>query len=286
MAASKTAFVFAGGGSLGAVQVGMLKALAAASVQPDVLLGSSVGAFNAAYVAHHPDRDSLTRLEAIWRAVRRGDVIPISPWQAFLGLFRHNYLVSAQGLEKLAWRHFGQSLLEDAPVECHLTATDLLDGSRVLLSSGLTVEALLASTAIPAVFPPLRQGNRLLIDGGVASNSPIGSSIECGADRGIVLPTGISCARQPSEMPANALEMAMHSLNLLITRQLVADAEVFRNRARITIVPPLCPLDVSIFSFEKTGELIERGEQQTLEWIDRGGLESTVVPEAIRPHRH
>jgi NTE family protein len=75
-----TAFVLSGGGSLGAVQVGMLQELAARGIRPDLLVGTSAGALNAAYVAGHgAEPAALDRLAAIWRALRRRDVFPLSP---------------------------------------------------------------------------------------------------------------------------------------------------------------------------------------------------------------
>lgn len=75
-----TAFVLSGGGSLGAVQVGMLQALTARGVEPDLLVGTSAGALNAAYVAGHGvSGASLDDLEAIWSSLRRRDVFPLQP---------------------------------------------------------------------------------------------------------------------------------------------------------------------------------------------------------------
>src|SRR5512145_3336756 len=83
----KTAFVFAGGGSFGAVQVGMLRALAAHGVAADMVVGSSVGAMNGAYFAGTPTAEGVARLEAIWRSLRRRDIFPVTP-RALFGLIR------------------------------------------------------------------------------------------------------------------------------------------------------------------------------------------------------
>ena len=78
-----TAFVFAGGGSLGAIQVGMLRALLSAGERPDLMVGESVGAINAAYFASAPSFEGVARLEQIWCGLRRADVFPITPATAF-----------------------------------------------------------------------------------------------------------------------------------------------------------------------------------------------------------
>src|SRR5437870_926045 len=98
-ATSRTAFVFAGGGSLGAVEVGMLKALVAHGVRADFVVGASVGAINAAYFAGDPSATGVARLEAVWRGIRRRDVFPVAPFSGLLGLFaRRDSLVKPEAL--------------------------------------------------------------------------------------------------------------------------------------------------------------------------------------------
>src|SRR5688572_24566733 len=97
----KTAFVLAGGGSFGAVQVGMLRELLARDIRPDLVVGASVGAINGAYLAGNPTAEGVTRLEAIWRSLRRGDVFPIG-WRTLIGLLgRRNFMVDSAGLRRL-----------------------------------------------------------------------------------------------------------------------------------------------------------------------------------------
>ena len=83
---SKTAFVLAGGGSLGAVEVGMLECLVAAGVRADLVVGASVGAINGAYFAAHPDSEGVQRLRAIWAGLHRRDIFPFAPFGGFLSL--------------------------------------------------------------------------------------------------------------------------------------------------------------------------------------------------------
>src|SRR6186997_1259008 len=98
----KTAFVLAGGGSLGAVQVGMLKALARHHIVPDLVVGASVGAINSAFYAASPNEDGIARLEFLWLKLHRGDVFPLSASNSSLGLFgKRDYLVSPAPLQSL-----------------------------------------------------------------------------------------------------------------------------------------------------------------------------------------
>jgi NTE family protein len=191
-----TAFVLTGGGSLGAVQVGMLQALAERGTRPDVLVGTSVGALNAAFVAGHGwNASSLDQLEQVWRSLRRKDVFPTRPHhQLFGALGRRPSLFSNRRLRRLIEEHQRFTRLEDAPIPLHVIATNELDGTDVVLSSGDPVEAVLASAAIPGVFPPIERDGLILVDGGISNNAPISHAAALGCDHVVVLPTGYSCS--------------------------------------------------------------------------------------------
>jgi NTE family protein len=280
---SRTAFVFAGGGSLGAVEVGMLKALVTRGLHADFVVGASVGAINAAYFAGDPSAAGVERLEAVWRGIRRQDVFPMALFTNMLGLLaRRDHLVDPEALEKLLAHHIPYRRLEEAQLPCHVVATDALGGGEVRFSSGLAAERLLASAAIPGVFPPVRIDGQYLFDGGVANNTPISTAVELGASRIIVLPTGFSCAL--TRPPRGALAMALHALNLLIARQLVRDAEHFSSAAELVIVPPLCPMEASPYDFSTIGKLINRAADATTRWLDRNGLQPGAIPCALKPH--
>jgi NTE family protein len=217
-----TAFVLAGGGSLGAVEVGMLKALTAHGLTADLVVGASVGAINAAYYAGRPTIAGVAALDAIWRKLETKDVFPFSPVKGFLGFVGwQDAFVDPGPLERLLRHAVPFQRIEDATLPCHIVATDVLDGGEVVLSRGPVLPALLASAAIPGVFPPVVHDGKTLFDGGVASNTPIATAIEKGAQRVIVLPTGYSCALKTP--PHGALALAIHALTLMIVHQLVTD---------------------------------------------------------------
>lgn len=282
IAQGKTAFVLAGGGSFGAIQVGMLRELVAHGVVPDLVVGASVGSLNGIHFCSDPTPAGVARLEAVWRGLRRSDVFPVSP-RNLLGIFMGGAsLVDPSGLRGLIARHLDLPQLQDTVIPVHVAATDLLTGASVLLSSGPAAEAILASCAIPGAFPPVRIGDRYLIDGAVASNTPVMAALALGCTRLVVLPTGFACAL--STAPTGALASAFHALNLLVARQLVRDLEQLAGRVEVATVPPLCPLAVSAYDFSRAGELIERAAQSTRRWLDSGGLEQQRIPGALRPH--
>jgi NTE family protein len=280
-----TAFVFAGGGSLGAVQVGMLKALTRLRVVPDFIVGASVGAINGIYFAAQPDEQGIARLERIWRRTRRADIFPISPFSGFLAMLgRRNHIVNPSLLQALIQSELPCKRLEDARVPCHVVATDVLTGTEVILTSGSVVEALLASAAIPAVFPVVSINNRHLMDGGVANNTPISTALKLGAHRVVVLPTGMSCTLEAP--PRGALAVALHALNLLIMRQLLNDIERYGADAELIVLPPICPLPYSAYDFSHTDELIHRAEAHTRLWLKKNGLHGAGTPPELQPHDH
>jgi NTE family protein len=282
-AAPQTAFVLAGGGSFGAVQVGMLRELLAEGVVPDFIVGSSVGAINGAYLAGSPTLQGVARLEALWRGLRRQDVFPVS-LRSVIGLLgRRNFVVDSCGVRRLLEDNLPYRALENAACPLHLVATDLLGGAVVALSAGPVVDAVLASCAIPAAFPPVRIGERYLVDGAVASNTPIRAAMELGASRLVVLPTGYACALESP--PRGALALMLHAVTLLTARQLVTDLERYSAEVEIVTVPPLCPLTVSPYDFSRGGELIERAATQTRRWLDQGGIGKHRIPGALRLHK-
>ncbi len=175
-----TAFVLSGGGSLGAVQVGMLRALADHDLRPDLLVGASAGALNAAFVAGRGVTPAaLDELAGIWCSLRRQDVFPFAPHRQLLALAgARPSLCAPDGLRRLITRHVGYDRLEDAAVPVHVVTTDVLSGTEVVLSRGDPVTAVMASAAIPGVFPTVTVDGRALFDGGVADNTPIRTLIE------------------------------------------------------------------------------------------------------------
>jgi NTE family protein len=263
------AFVLSGGGSLGAVQVGMLQSLADHDVHPDLLIGTSVGALNAAFVASHGmSVDSLSALARIWTSLRRRDVFPFRPSRVgAAALGRTPSLCDDTAIRSLIRRHLGVDRLEETTIPVHVVATDVRSGCEVALSHGDAVDAVMASAAIPAVFPAVHIDGRDLIDGGVTDNTALSQAIACGADRVYVLPTGYACALDRS--PDTALATALQALTLLIEQRLIGDIAHHSGHADIHVLPPLCPLSVSSTDFRHGAELIARSRAATGRWLDR-----------------
>jgi len=282
-ATQKTAFVFAGGGSLGAIQVGMLRELMHHGLDPDFVVGSSVGALNAAYFAGAPNAAGVDKLERIWCGLRRHDVFPVTLRSLLRFAGGEDHLIDPSNLRLLVKHHVPFLNLEDAAIPLHVIATNL-GGVAVCLSSGPAIDRILASAAIPAAFPSVRIDNQYLIDGAIGSNTAILTAAKLGATRIIVLPTGFACDLH--EPPRGAIARALHAITLLIANQIVRDLKELSGKVDVSIVPSLCPLDVSPYDFSNAEQLIERAAANTRTWIEGGGLLRSDIPGSLLPHTH
>jgi NTE family protein len=281
---AKTAFVLAGGGSFGAIQVGMMQSLARRGIGADMVVGSSVGALNGAFYAGDPTVAGVERLANIWRGLQRHDVFPLS-WKTLLAfLWRRDFLIPHDGIRKLIDDHIPYRNLEEARLPLHIVTTDIITGDSIVFSKGSTAEAIVASTAIPGAFSPVRYEDHFLADGALSSNTPVRIAVRNGARRLIILPTGHACANDAP--PVGAVANALHALTLLIARQLVGELENLGPEIEYFVVPPLCPLVGSPYDFTRSAEHIERARLVTDDWLAKGGLNQSEIPHELRPHDH
>jgi NTE family protein len=281
---TEAAFVLAGGGSLGAVQAGMLLELIAAGVQPDLIVGVSAGALNGAFLASDPSNSTVERIAELWRRVSTREALGLG-WRSLLGLVGlRECLADASGIRRILERELPCRDFGATRVPLHIVAADQTTGAEVVLNKGSVLDAVLASTAIPGVFAPVTIGGRSLVDGVIAAGTPIATAARLGATRLIVLPCGFTCVEKA--VPRHALGRAMHAITLLGARQLRQDFEHFAGRVRLTLVPPLCPLQYSSFDYSHGASLIETARASTRRWLDSGGLEHSGFPDQLVVHSH
>jgi NTE family protein len=280
----KTAFVLSGGASLGAIQVGMLRALYERGAVPELFVGTSAGALNAAFVASRPQTPrTADELGDVWRGLRRNRVFPVNPVTGLFGFLGvRDHLVPDSGLRGIVKSHIEVERLEEFPIALHVVAVDVVSGEEVRLSDGPAIDAVMASAAIPGVLAPVRWDGRALMDGGVANNTPISHAVELGAETIFVLPTGHACALE--EPPRSALGMALHAVSLLTQRRLIDDIEKHRDDAKLIVLPPPCPLAVQPVDFGRAEYLIERAYEDAVEFLDGGGAERPPIRMRMHPH--
>jgi NTE family protein len=245
-----------GGASLSALQVGMLRALYELGIAPDLLVATSAGAMNAAFVASRAQTVATTReLARIWRDLRRDDVFPLNPLIMVGGLLgKRDHLVPSGALRDLIARHLQFEDLAHAPIPLHVVGFDLDECREVMLSEGPAVEAVLGVAAVPGVLPPVPFGKRLLIDGGVVNNTPISHAVELGAERIYILSTQ---DRTPTrEATRGALAAAIGGIGLAVGSRLEGDLVRYADAAELILLPAPNPLHVQPTDFGHASRLI------------------------------
>ncbi|MGN6780113.1 MAG: patatin-like phospholipase family protein [Marmoricola sp.] len=275
-----TAFVLSGGGNLGAVQVGMLQALAEVGIGADVVVGTSAGALNAVHLAEHGcEGEAVDALAEVWARVRGRSLFRVRR-----GAVLHGPVCSSDGLRSLLGRHLGLALLEDARIPVHVVATDFLSGEEVDLDHGPATEAVLASCAIPGIFPAVSWEGRSLVDGGLADNAAISVAVAAGADEVFVLPAGYACALPAA--PTGLIGPLCHALSLLTHQRLVADVVRYRDQIDLTVLVPPCPLSVPPLDFHRSRELIDRARSRSLRQLREARGRRPRPDRDIALHRH
>jgi NTE family protein len=211
-----TAFVLGGGGVLGAVEVGMLRALLERGVRPDLVLGTSIGAFNGALVASQPELAVVERLTGLWasasnaRQAGYGDR-PLRTVRRAMQSGTH--LWSAEPLRLRLEDELGDRTFEELPVEFQVCAASIERSAEHWFTSGRVVDAVVASAAVPGLLPPAKVGDEHFLDGGIVNSVPLGRAVELGATQVFVLQVGrfdrpLKPPRRPWEVARVSFEIA------------------------------------------------------------------------------
>jgi NTE family protein len=280
----RPALVLSGGALLGAVQVGVLKVLFQAGFRPSLVVGTSVGALNGAFVAFHPKDGAIEQLEAIWHDLRASRVFGRNPLRmAYTLLNRGNCIFGNDLLEKIVCRELPVDDFAAAKVPLYLTAANLTKGEKVVFQEGPVSRAVLASTAVPGLFCPVESGGDLLVDGGLVANLDIETAIRAGAKEILAIDlTGLADSYQSS----NILGVLNRSMEILLREQVQRDIERFSTEVRITVVRPQFQHQHTISSFTHISHLIEKGESLGRRLVDecldaRGRLEGGIVTDEV-----
>jgi NTE family protein len=211
----RTAFVLGGGGLLGAVEVGMIRALMERDVVPDLVVGTSVGALNGLVVASDPTPGVVERLLDLWRSVAESsDVYGDPTWrQVTRALSTGTHLHSVEPLRERLEKEFGDRTFDQLTVPFQCCAASIERSAETWFSEGPVVPAVVASAAVPGLLPPARVGNEHYLDGGIVNSIPLGRAVELGATRVFVLQVGrvdrpLKAPRKPWEVARVSFEIA------------------------------------------------------------------------------
>jgi NTE family protein len=243
------AAVIAGGGVLGAAQVGFGYVLEQRGFLPDMIFGTSVGALNGAIVAAHPGT-AASRLDQVWTRVRRREVYPF-------GLLASRVsIVANHGLRRLIAGAELPRRIEELKIPFTAVATDLVTGDEVLLDEGDLESALLASAAIPGVLPPVEREGRTLIDGGVIAYVPVRAAQRAGAASLVVLSAGPEWPLSHALPPRRADAVATRAALLLGHRQIERDLLDVSAKIPTVVLPTGIDIWPAPWDFRHTQRLI------------------------------
>jgi NTE family protein len=212
--AGGTAIVLGGGGVLGAVQVGMVRALVEFGIRPDLVLGTSIGALNGAVLAALPPDEVADRLDALWRSPDAHALFAAGAFGRLRELARSGVAAhSAAPLRQAVTEVLGERCIEDLPVRFACCAARIEDAAEHWFDRGPVVDAVLASAAVPGLLPPAVVDGRHYLDGGLVNSIPLGRAVELDAKRVFVLQVGridqpLRPPRRPWEVALVAFEIA------------------------------------------------------------------------------
>jgi NTE family protein len=272
----RVAFVLSGGGNQAVAQVGMLRALVERDIVPDVVVGTSAGALNGCAVAYSPTIAGIARLANTWIELTTADVFPggkIS--RAWNVVRRGTYLFENQGLQALIDRSTAARSFADLAVPLRVVATDLETGEEVVLAQGPLKPALLASAALPGVFPVVSHGGRHLVDGGVVNTVPLWHAMSGPVDRVYVMNvTGSLHDREPR----SPLDVVMASFAHSRNQRFELEMRYMRPDIDVVVLPR--PRDArDLFDFSGAEALIDEAYALATAFLER---EDEAVDEPAR----
>ena len=296
-----TAFVLSSGGARGAVQVGSLKALIERGETPDVIVGTSIGSWNGAVLAMDPTERGVETLERVWRGLSTSRIL--LGWEPHLptaaSAFAGAYAVAAirrvtmgypslygdAGLRQLFNEHLAGARFEQTQVPFRVIASNLSSGGITVFGRGRMELALLASAAIPGIFPPVRIHGEIFVDGGALESSSLDAAIAMGARRIFVLDAGYEVTPELEEelqaliqrTPRNGRQPNAHALAVILERTatMMGRYQLDRTIAQapagveIHVLRPTSTMNEAALDFDHAAGWIDIAYEQARAYLDQ-----------------
>ena len=265
-----TAFVLGGAGNMGAIQLGMLRALLEREIVPDLVVGCSVGALNGGAIASGPTLETLQRLEALWLELSAKDVWPARPLVGAVQLLRSRpALNDNQGLRRVVEQFLPDATFADLEVPFACVATSLSTGGERWFTEGPLTEAVLASSALPALLPPVVVDGEMLIDGATVNVVPLGRAIEMGATRVFVLQ--LKDLHAGASPPRRPLDVLLRAFAISRNFRFVHELASVPDHVEVSVLPSPGFARLRYDGFSRTAELIERSHAAAAAHLDAQG---------------
>jgi NTE family protein len=264
-----TAFVLSGGGNQGVAQVGMLRALLERGHHPDVVIGTSVGALNGAVLATAPTLETVERLERVWTDLTGERIFPGNAFKrAWNVLRRDDHLISNEGLAEVIASAGPAATFEELAIPLRVVTTDLVSGDEMVFVRGPLHTALLASAALPGIFPPVDHDGLVLVDGAVVNLVPISHALAGPVDRIFVLDVSDPLTERPITSP---LDVAVRAFAISREQRFELELQWVPADVEVVVLPP--PVDDREFvDFSDGARLIDQAYHLTSQALD--GLEA------------
>ncbi len=263
------AFVLSGGANYGAQQAGALEVLFEHGLRPDMVMGVSAGALNAAWVAASPDLDGVRELARIWREDAATSIPAVGPLTALFrvvwgkdSLLPNDSLVQFLRRWPFSERAFGEFIRP----RLYTVAANYDTGALRVFGddpNDRVLDGLMASTAMPPFYPPWEVDGVSYLDGGVSSHLPLQAAVARGADEIFALRNGHDFALATGPVQRNVLSIGAHAISLLIARQVQLEVEAIqRDRTvRLHLINLHIDDDPGLWNFSRAAELIDVGRR-------------------------
>ena len=262
-----TAFVLGGGGNLGAVQVGMLRALLEHDIAPDAVFGCSVGALNGAALCEEPTVENVERLTELWLNLHGKDVMPTGWFSTAVQLARRGEALHTLGaLRELIESFLTAENFDDLAVhfECVVTAID--EAAEVWLDHGSLVDAILASSAIPSVYPSVVIDGVRYRDGAIVNDVPISRAVDWGATKIYVLHVGTF--DRPRLEPKRPLDVAVEAYWIARRHRFTRDLHSLPADVEAVLLPTGAPPRLPYNDFSHSEELMTNAYRASTALLD------------------
>jgi len=278
----RTAFVLSGGGNLGALQVGMARALFERQIAPDLVLGCSVGAVNGAVIAADPSLAMVGRMQEMWRGLGEENVMPAGLFPAVQLARKGVSIHDNVGLRRVIESVLPGKRFEDLDVPFQCVATALVEGTETWFEHGPVVDPIVASSAIPAVYPPVTIDGVQYLDGAIVNDVPVSRAVALGCDRIFVLHVG--AWDRPRPEPKRPIDMATYAYWLARRSRFQRDLASIPSNIEVLVLPPGSTPVIKYNDFGHSDEMITTAYQATAAFLDSADADHANDLAAAVPH--
>jgi NTE family protein len=274
-----TAFVLGGGGMLGAAEVGMLRALFEHQIRPDLIVGTSVGAINGAFVAADPTPSAVDRLREVWEQLAFEGIFAGSVFARVGTLLRtRTHLHPREPLRELLAAHLPVQTFAELRVPFQCVAANIERAAEHWFADGALIQAVLASCAVPGLLPPVELDGEHYLDGGLVHSIPVGRAVALGADTIYVLHVGR--IERPLRPPTRPWEVASVAFEIARRHRFAADLAALPPGVTLHVLPsgeqaPPAVSDLRNLRYRNVSgvpDRIDRAYVAASRYLDRSGV--------------